>query len=1497
MVTCNDIYPDYNDPSSYMNYKTGILQLVDIRNLSNPTVISTFSQDFRTSSSGSEPIIFDDTTTVLASKPYMYPMGASYIIDMSKKEGEILYVFPNLNYYWLTTDKKTLIASKMGYYYNDPISIYTYDVTNPKAPTVKSNTLPDFGSNAYDVRLSADQKTVIVFTYTDLFYVDVTDRNNPTLVRQVGHSYSPYSSPYTPYGDIDGTTVYFPKVDTFDMRSSTPTSNPYDTLVQNMGFGMACVYSKFWSSLFVLTEFGLGKVGLGPYSAAGFISFPVSPSSDPKAVRVSKNSQLVYVNAGSNFQIIRLELYEISRVSDFFKYTATAVGNTAVKSQYRIELSNDLSNVQSASVGDVVSNYYGLSQYNVMMLSNTAFSPGCSTPTSQGNFDSDLVYIGSMAFQSSYTKLIKTADFPTSGAATCNILATGPTNFVPNKEQTKAFSCCAYSFDISTPTSPSVIQDIGNATDGGSRQTILSFDEKTLYGVTNNSYLKIFDINNPAAMVLKAQIFLNGTLNRVAVSPDNKIVFVAEASKLMLLDISDLNKVTIVKNYAIAGITGLQYSSTGKTLYMTVQAPKGLSPLGFTVMNVSDPYFATVSSSVTTYGSKRFVLSADEKIAYVTDAQGVLVIDLSNLKAASVMQIFPLKKGTASSAPKNNSILASDSQGAWLFRYTPLTKYLSIDTREILLGRDVQVQISLSQLWTDQSGVNHQIPIAGSYKITKIQMMGFDASGAMKMKALPNWIIPDLDSGTLYINPTTPSALGSFYLIAGFSQVLVPGDFAGLGVTGITDAASAKDFFIKSAHKYVDSDLYLTAAFDPAVQMLIPSSFTAAEENSLRTTMGQKYIQALGSFSVTGSLFINAGQVVQVSTTSTNTISVTIQLADKNCRFVNKAYQSPAGFTIKSQQAIITGSLLDVNAALRELTVDFINITMQNGVALNYHHSEGNITASDNLNAPQTFSLKKFTSLLRMNTAPVIVQTVQSQIDKTSMWTAFPFSLQLNQTSIVDMENDKLTYTLKQQNGEDAPSWLVLNGLTLNGDPPNEAGIKLDLKIICSDGYKTVEDKFSVSVRISAGYVLSVFVKLIGPIVGALGAITQANQIYNILCKKRYTHSKIFKIKPNQPVTDHLIYPVELIGEETEEAKLIWQEWRTKVKKLKIPSKQKNPLVYFSTPEGLFDDAKLELEIADAWEKVKAKKKAEMVLKEDKEELSKRIRYRKKLDPKMMFQYLKDKLIMKKLELNSNTYTVFDYLSDTWGYVMEYDPNATSIADCYLLNIARFNKMLENHNLLDKADGYVKDQEGVLELKDILPGVQEGSKRKKKQKSDIKIKGKFDYKLLLEGMRAYIRSRSWLDTREEEIQTISGKMLVDDDCLGRLFNWAKLNIKPFSFTNKNAVGYGIKTQYKDGTIRFFGQTHAEIEGIMLVYQIKNLGGRILREIMIEGQLAEKEDEVPLAGKNEVVKPKDVAPAQAAPENINSGRLENKGAEVPREEADLFSNIDNSLPSS
>jgi hypothetical protein len=260
-----------------------------------------------------------------------------------------------------------------------------------------------------------------------------------------------------------------------------------------------------------------------------------------------------------------------------------------------------------------------------------------------------------------------------------------------------------------------------------------------------------------------------------------------------------------------------------------------------------------------------------------------------------------------------------------------------------------------------------------------------------------------------------------------------------------------------------------------------------------------------------------------------------------------------------------------------------------------------------------------------------------------------------------------------------------MNGMTISGEAPMESGIKLKLKVRATDGYKTVEDMFVIEVAINGAYVLSVILKMIGPVAGALGVFAYANQIYNIFCKKRYTHAKIFKIKTEHPLKNMDIYPIELIGEEVGEANLIWSEILKKLKSMK-----KTPLSYFGIGTNAIDEDLLTKTVAEAAKVVKQRKTKQHNVQQKKtqEELSKTLRYDKQFDMNLITQILKDKLIWMQLRKDGATKQVFNHMKDFWGYFMSFSQANEDDNDCYKLVPDRFNKIIDKLGLVSYAKNY-----------------------------------------------------------------------------------------------------------------------------------------------------------------------------------------------------------------
>lgn len=304
---------------------------------------------------------------------------------------------------------------------------------------------------------------------------------------------------------------------------------------------------------------------------------------------------------------------------------------------------------------------------------------------------------------------------------------------------------------------------------------------------------------------------------------------------------------------------------------------------------------------------------------------------------------------------------------------------------------------------------------------------------------------------------------------------------------------------------------------------------------------------------------------------------------------------------------------------------------------------------------PETYvEYTNITQYILVNTAPSFFAPVQDQVNGFDILTGTDFSVTFDPFTFIDVDGDALTYDLKMQD-PDLPliAWLQLDDLNLSGNPPNQLGLSVDLVLIASDGYKTCQQSFTLTVKPSPSFIISIIASYVGPIIGALGAYIYAIRIYNIVCKKRYTFPRTFSARPGILVTDAEIYAVGFVGEHSKEANKILKGIRKLYSKEKLPdaktvqNKKSSNLAYLTkllTPNGEIDNVILTSTIETLITKQQKPKKTEIY------DL---FQQNKNLSRETVLEIIKDKLYLEMLACNPKTQALFERIKPDYANLVE----------------------------------------------------------------------------------------------------------------------------------------------------------------------------------------------------------------------------------------------------
>ena len=193
--------------------------------------------------------------------------------------------------------------------------------------------------------------------------------------------------------------------------------------------------------------------------------------------------------------------------------------------------------------------------------------------------------------------------------------------------------------DITDPSNVSVLSSV--SVDSGDAKTgTISSDETKLFLASSDAGLQIYDISEPTNIALLGAYDTPGSALGVTLSKDEKTAFVTDSnSELQIIDVSDPSNPTLLSTFSGNGaFIAATLSSDGNTLYLIdlyfltsvdVSEPSSPQQLGITFLDLAAAKLGWYSN---------FVLSADEKIAYVkTAGYGLVIVDISDSSALSVV--------------------------------------------------------------------------------------------------------------------------------------------------------------------------------------------------------------------------------------------------------------------------------------------------------------------------------------------------------------------------------------------------------------------------------------------------------------------------------------------------------------------------------------------------------------------------------------------------------------------------------------------------------------------------------------------------------------------------------------------------------------------------------------------------------------------------------------------------------------------------------------------
>jgi len=714
---------------------------------------------------------------------------------------------------------------------------------------------------------------------------------------------------------------------------------------------------------------------------------------------------------------------------------------------------------------------------------------------------------------------------------------------------------------------------------------------------------------------------------------------------------------------------------------------------------------------------------------------------------------------------------------------------------KFLLGKRSSDKVEiLTQANSFESGPMNQ----SSFKIIKLTLydMKFVPSGfdpEFTESALPSWIKFDNRRNLLTLEPQKQNDVGIYTLKSAISLKIPDNAFDNLDV-------SSEDLLAwLISLDYIDNQLFLTESF-ASIESVYSSSSSLGLKTFYLPAQFKLYKQQIYDILTTFSIKTCTGiavvpslefkrddhSFVEILSPSLENIKVEINLdiagddGKSQALFVQKSYPQLLSFIAdKKTRLYLEGSLKNINTALQSIIVDFADSDIT--------FYDANFTIQDGLNKPLTIPLKNISKLFIPNRPPALKnRTIQQQINMTDIYTGQRFTVDFEHDTFIDNFTDTLTYELMMANNNTAevPKWLSLNGVRLQGNPPEEVLQDIELILVAKNEFKQLKEPFTLRVRISLLFSLKLMLKYGSYVVSLFGLLIILNKILNVLGGKFYKHPKEYVLNPGEKITPEIIAPIFFVHKEKQESNLILR-FLEKYTGKKLESKSVF-LDYFMDSSGkVLEKQKVLNTIQTVVSRLPLK---------DKENLS---HYCSSQNSRkwLIEQLIYDQLTLWQLDGDKETKSIFKKIKDKWTEVLDWDPSLSRFA----LNQNKFEQLVEENCSLFTQPELCDDS--LL----LSPG--------------------FNMALLRDSILAYAFRFHQISKEPARVEVIMKEQLKS--------NFVKRLLKR-DLESIRQINYGIKYKITNDILNFSGIPKNNLAGKNLVIHISTARNRILKEIWICG---------------------------------------------------------------
>jgi len=969
---------------------------------------------------------------------------------------------------------------------------------------------------------------------------------------------------------------------------------------------------------------------------------------------------------------------------------------------------------------------------------------------------------------------------------------------------------------------------------------IVSSDQKTVVTLTLNdadysSIISIYDISNLSAIMLKMRFTLQTNSPRyyfdpegsyLMLSPDEKTLFYLNY-KLYIIDISNKAGPKLLSNLNFyANITKtFAFTSDFKTCFliaggfldkkalMTVDLRDYSHPV---LVSITDlPYDTILKLSV----------SSDDKILFVGTSEAFISLDISNKKAIKILEAQQMKiSGWAPIYNDEEILVGNANDGFEIFARKPLYA-LYLSEHQFPLGRTYSNSLKLLEM--NQKSTNYS-SIGENYKFIQASLYVSEIKPLSKLvisyPILPNWMYFDKENAVLDLELNQQVNVASYQIRFCISSEVSAKDFVQIKGVNFTQVEAQNLLAYLAGQGYLDPEKFLTSHFDVNTPLLLNSQYSEYEQE-IRQILKTHSIELITKISVESSLKLVQSKPFQITTPSSNPIHMTLKLAthlekSKQTKFVTKAFPAvKVNLDEDKVLLILEGASLNVNEALKDLLIN-----IEDGGTC-----EGTVIISDGLNPTQTFDFERLSDFIETNKKPQMVEafSIQDQIEGVSFIAGEHFSVEFDERTFMDLNKRPLAYSLEMpENDMEVPGWITLRGRTLMGTPPEEFWpYSKNFCLVASNEYKSEEIIFTLKIRLSYVTIMRRVLFVVGYLFTSYKFWQHSDKAYNILCKKRYRYLRTVAVAggTGKELSKRHIFPIILISKQM---------------RMLRQGMLKNLREYLGQGQAFNDQQLFEYFVDGGSHRLNRERLTETIENmalQDRGENPTRVIFeyqnKDRFHRELVQDLIANEITMKRIGSEKPTLKIFEDIKSQWIDLVDIDVESSR----FFINNQALAHVLSIHGISTKET----NTEDSWNQKDDESGVLSTKRSIEKELILSPISGsKINLGLLKDAILAFAFKQQNIYRSRYNVRVQSKELMNNNLWAKNRWSWRrflKLDMIGLVENSMKQLGYGLKYEFIENHMVFYGKPKEQINNKTIVVQIVTKGGWILREILIQGE--------------------------------------------------------------